>query len=170
MKTKYFIGLDFGVRNIAITYIHDQVHQVYEIKLKNNDKTEPALEAIVNLFKKIVINNNSRIYLFFENIDTFEVFGVNKFKIPTIKLFQAIVDQLEIFKNEDYPLLQYATFNSSVVKMLQKRKYFARIFNTIKTNNKIKTLSAHAKDATILCYLAFSRYHAELFKYEKIEL
>ena len=169
---KLFIGLDFGVRNIAISYIRvdysDSIsldHHLTEIKLKENDKTEPAVKKIIETIKNIDWELETEIILFFENIDTFEVTGVNKFKIPTIKMFQALIDEFEFFKKHYH--FQYATFNSSVIKMLQKRKYFARVFEAVKKKNQLKTLSSHAKDALILCYLAFDKWNATLFKYQK---
>lgn len=166
---KIFIGLDFGIRNIALSYIlqgNELIHKILEIRINENDKINTPFTVIKKEFQKLFIANDE-IYLNFENIETFESGGVNKFKIPTIRLFQSILSFCENLTENKAFKLHYQTFNSSVIKMLQKKQYFKRLFNEIKKTNNLKTFSSHSKDSIILCYLAWSKFHATLFDYQK---
>lgn len=168
MNNTIFIGLDFGVRNIALTYIseHQLIYKVIEIRINENYKIKHPYEIIENEIKNF-LRADDEIFVTFENIETFESGGSNKFKISTIRLFQSILSLCEdLTKNKTF-VFHYQTFNSSVIKMLQKKQYFKRLFNEVKKSNKLKTLSSHAKDSFILCFLAWNKYHATLFEYEK---
>ena len=166
---KIFIGLDFGIRNISLSYIlhgNELIHKIIEIRINQNDKINQPLELIRKEFQKIFIANDE-IYLNFENIETFETGDANKFKIPTIRLFQSILSFCEELTKNKVFKLHYQTFNSSVIKMLQKKQYFKRLFNEIKKTNSLKTMTSHAKDSVILCYLAWTKFHATLFDYQR---
>lgn len=168
MNNTIFIGLDFGVRNIALTYISENqlIYKIIEIRINENNQIKHPYEIIKGEFEKLLFPDDE-IFVTFENIETFESGGPNKFKIPTIRLFQSILSFCEdLTKNKTF-IFNYQTFNSSVIKMLQKKQYFKRLFNEVKKANKLKTLSSHAKDSFILCFLAWNKYHANLFDYEK---
>lgn len=179
MISSIFIGIDFGIRHIGITssawwffknqHLKTGSHRISEITLKNNDETKVASLIIIKKIKELMFGVD-KIYIILENIDTFEsgIGAPNKFKIPTIKLFQSLIENLELLIKNNYNI-KYTTFNSNVIKMLQKRVYFKRLFEVIKKENNLKTLSSHAKDSFILCYLGWTKVYATLFKYEQIK-
>ena len=160
------IGLDYGIRHIAVAYINTQPKDktlptfdiVYRYLVDNND-----VKIAFHYVKLLTAFINKKALIIYEKIDEFFNPNASKMSGKTVELY-ALLNDYFTKKGSSYAVLK---LSSIVTKSWAKTSFFINFRKKIKLyTNQDKLPNAHATDAI---NMALFGYQQILLKYVTLD-